>query len=54
MSSERGVKLIQEYNSSLTKDEAQRQLIVQIVSDYQKRFPQATKSSLQVKKLVGT
>lgn len=46
---ERGVKLIQEYCSSLTKNEEQRQFALQIVSDYRKRFPQAKKASLMEK-----
>ncbi|KAL1446913.1 hypothetical protein WDU94_005505 [Cyamophila willieti] len=35
---ERGVKLIEEYNSALTKNEEQRQFVVQVVSEYRKNF----------------
>uniref|UniRef100_A0A8D8UVV6 Uncharacterized protein n=2 Tax=Cacopsylla melanoneura TaxID=428564 RepID=A0A8D8UVV6_9HEMI len=46
---ERGVKLIQEYNSVLTKNEDQRQFALQIVSEYRKWFPQAKKAALMEK-----
>lgn len=43
---ERGVKLIQEYNTVLTKSEDQRQFIVQIVKDYRTKFPDCKKRTL--------
>lgn len=36
---ERGVKLIQDYNKCLTTNEDQKQFILQIISDYRRRFP---------------
>ena len=46
---ERGVKLIQEYSNSLTKNENEKQFILQIVAEDRKRYPTATKSSLRKK-----
>lgn len=46
---ERGVKLIQDYNNILTKDEAEKQFILQIVAGDRKKYPTATKSSLRKK-----
>lgn len=43
---ERGVALIQEYNEILTKDEEQKQFLLQIVEDHRKRFPNSTKAML--------
>ena len=43
---ERGVKLIQEYQNILSKDEEEKQCILQIVSDHRKKYPHATKSGL--------
>lgn len=43
---ERGVKLIQDYNNILTKDETEKQFILQIVSEHRKKYPTATKSCL--------
>lgn len=43
---ERGVKLIQEYNNILSKDETEKQYIIQIVSEYRKRYPDSSKSTL--------
>ena len=34
---EQGVKLIQEYNDSFTKDEEQNQIIIQILDDYRSK-----------------
>src|SRR6218665_2024928 len=42
---ERGVALIEEYNQILTKDEGQKQALLQVVSEHQKQFPDAKKSS---------
>lgn len=46
---ERGVKLIQDYNNILTKDEAEKQYVLQIVARDRKNYPTATKSSLRKK-----
>ena len=43
---ERGVKLIQEYNIILTKDETKKQFVLQIVNENRKNYPSATKYSL--------
>lgn len=43
---ERGVKLIQEYQNLLTKNEKEKQYILQIVAEHRKRYPDATKTSL--------
>ncbi|XP_050064934.1 uncharacterized protein LOC126553864 [Aphis gossypii] len=44
---ERGVKLIEEYNSILTKDEEQKQYLLQIVKNYKIKYPDGNKSTLQ-------
>src|SRR6218665_2101750 len=44
--SERGVALIQEYNQILTKDEGQKQALLQVVSEHRKQFPDAKKSTV--------
>ena len=43
---ERGVKLIQDFNSCLTKDEEQRQFLLQVVSECRKNFPDSSKATL--------
>lgn len=43
---ERGIKLIQEYNSKLTKDEEQKNYIIQVVASYRKRFPDVSKATI--------
>ena len=43
---ERGVALIQSYNSILTKDENQKQFLLQVVESHRKRFPDARKSTI--------
>ena len=43
---ERGVKLIQDFNSYLTKDEEQRQFLLQVVSECRKIFPDYSKATL--------
>lgn len=45
-SAERGVKLIEEFNAILTKDEEQKQFLLQVVSDYRKQFPSHKKKDL--------
>jgi len=42
---ERGVALIQEFNSSLTRDEEQKQYLLQVVEDHRNKFLAPTKSS---------
>ena len=46
---ERGVKLIQEYNNILTKDETEIQFVLQIVNENRKNYPSATKYYLKKK-----
>lgn len=43
---ERGVKLIEEYNNLITKDEDQTQYLLQIVKNYRSQYPDCNKSSL--------
>lgn len=43
---ERGVALITSYNSSATKDEEQKQYLLQVVADHRKNLPHITKSKL--------
>ena len=43
---ERGIKLIQDYNLSITKNEEQKQYLLQVVADHRKKFPQAKMSLL--------
>lgn len=43
---ERGVALIEEYNSLLTKDEEQRQYILQVVKYHREQFPDCQKNTL--------
>lgn len=43
---ERAIKLIEEYNNILTKNEDQKQFLVQILSDYKKKVPDARKSTV--------
>ena len=38
---ERGVALIQSYSAIITKDEEQRQFLLQVVEDHRRRFPEA-------------
>ena len=42
---ERGVQLIQEYNSILTKNEDQKQFLLQVVREHRKIFPDSKKST---------
>ena len=44
--SERSVKLIQDYNALLTKDESQKQALLHVVVEHRKRFPNANKSTV--------
>lgn len=43
---ERGVKLMQEYNDLFTKDEEQKQFLIQILDDYRSKGIKTTKESL--------
>ncbi len=43
---ERGIALIQAYNSSITKDEEQKQFLLRLVAMHRKNFPEATKAAL--------
>ncbi|KAG7169121.1 hypothetical protein Hamer_G031444 [Homarus americanus] len=43
---ERGVALIQDYIHVITKDEEQRQFLLQVVSDHRKNFPNSLKRSV--------
>ena len=43
---ERGVALIQDFNKKLTKDENQLQLLLHVVSEHRRRFPDCTKRNL--------
>ena len=43
---ERGVALIQNYNSILTKNESQKQFLLQVVESHRKRFTDARKSTI--------
>lgn len=45
-SAERAVKLMEDYNKVLTRDEQQKQFLLQVVSDYRKKFPSHTKQAL--------
>jgi hypothetical protein len=44
---ERGVALVQAYNSALTKDETQKQYLLRLVSSHRKQFPAPTKAALK-------
>lgn len=44
---ERGVKLMEDYNRCLTKDEEDLQGLLQEVSEYRKQFPSHAKKDLQ-------
>lgn len=43
---ERGVKFIKDYNRILTQNEEEKQLLLQIVEQYRKKYPNYKKSSL--------
>lgn len=46
-SAERGVKLIEDYNQLLTKNEDDLQFLLQVVTEYRKDFPSCAKKDLQ-------
>jgi hypothetical protein len=43
---ERGVKLIEEYNKLITKDEQQKQYLLRVVSEYRKKLPNKAKKTI--------
>jgi len=43
---ERGIALVEEYNSRLTKDEEQKQFFLRLVDLHRKQFPVATKATM--------
>jgi hypothetical protein len=43
---ERGVALIEEFNSILTKQEEQKQFLLQVVTEHRRQFPDCAKSTL--------
>ena len=43
---ERGIALVEEYNSSLTKEEEQKQFLLRLVDLHRKQFPVATKATM--------
>ena len=45
---ERGVKRMEVYNKILSRSEDEKQFIVQIVSEYIKKYPDSRKSTLAV------
>lgn len=44
---ERGVKLIEDFNKLLTKDEEDLQFLLQVVSSYREKFPSHAKKDLK-------
>ena len=51
--SERGVDLIKEYNSIITKKENQKQCLLQIVHDHRRKFPECKKDLIKNQKMVA-
>ncbi|GBO42023.1 hypothetical protein AVEN_137752-1 [Araneus ventricosus] len=47
--SERGVKLMQDFNGLLTVDEEQKQFLLQCVEDHRKQYPDCKKATLKRK-----
>ena len=45
---ERGIALIQEFNNLLTKDEEQKQYLLQVVEEHRRKFPDARKPRMEV------
>ena len=43
---ERGVKLMEDHNKILSRSEEEKQYILQIVSEYRKKYPDSMKSTL--------
>ncbi|KAE9539939.1 hypothetical protein AGLY_005191 [Aphis glycines] len=44
---ERGVKLMSDYNNLITKNEDQKQFLIQTIYDYRQRYPNANKNTLK-------
>ncbi|XP_036340626.1 uncharacterized protein LOC118749994 [Rhagoletis pomonella] len=47
---ERGVKLMEDYNNLFTKNEQQKQYVLQVVSEYRQKFPDSRKQTLSKNK----
>jgi len=47
---ERGISLIQSNNSAQTKDDTQKQYLLQLVSCHQQQFPAPTKGAIKESK----
>ncbi|XP_053946971.1 uncharacterized protein LOC128855809 [Anastrepha ludens] len=45
---ERGVKLMEEFNNSFTKNENQKQFVLQVVEKYRKTYPKHTREAMSV------
>lgn len=45
---ERAVKLFSDFNNKLTKDEKQKQYLMQVISKYRQNFPGISKTELYV------
>lgn len=43
---ERGVKLMEDYNKLISKNEEQKHYLLQVVSQYRHKFPDCKKSTL--------
>jgi len=43
---ERSIKLIEDYNSIITKNEDQKQFLLQVVRNYRQKYPDSKKSTL--------
>lgn len=43
---ERSVKLIEYYNTILTKDEKQKQHLLQVINEYRKKYSDGNKATL--------
>ena len=43
---ERGVKLIQDYNTILTKDEEQKQFLLQVIQEHRRMYPDSKKTTV--------
>ena len=43
---ERGIRLVQQYNETLTKDEEQKQYLLRLVSNHRKALPEPSKALL--------
>jgi len=43
---ERGVALMQSYNSILTKNEDHKQYLLQVMEQHRQKFPNATKATI--------